>query len=201
MDEISETILAMQVKLLRVLQDKEVCMVGANKSRKVDVRILADTNKDLLRLIQKGSFREDLFFRLNVITIEIPPLRERNNDVLTLAYHFATKFANEYGKSIPKFTDSTMQTLRQYSWPGNVRELENVVQRLVVMTEGNTIQVSDLPSFMRFSAPCGTGFNRTLAEVESKYIQNVLASVDGNKTKAAEILGIDRKTLRLKLKQ
>ncbi len=201
LDEISDMSLAMQVKLLRVLQDKEVCMVGSNRTRKVDVRILAATNKDLHGLVNKGLFREDLFYRLNVITIFIPPLRERGDDILLLANHFLTQFAAESGKPPPRFSDEAMQSIRGYNWPGNVRELENVIQRLVVMTDGDLIEVPDLPSLMRFSALRKTGFDRTLAEVESEYIINVLASVDGNKTRAAEILGIDRKTLREKLKR
>lgn len=200
LDEISETSPSMQVKLLRVLQDKEVCMVGANRTRKVDVRILAATNKDLPSLVARGDFREDLFFRLNVITISIPPLRERGNDILLLTQHFAGQYAKEHGKSIPKFSENALQVLKSYNWPGNVRELENVIQRLVVMTDSDFIEVSDLPDLMRFSALRKTGFDRTLAEVEAEYIRNVLESVNGNKTKAAKILGIDRKTLREKLK-
>ncbi|MFB3885209.1 MAG: sigma-54-dependent transcriptional regulator [Thermodesulfobacteriota bacterium] len=200
LDEISETSLSMQVKLLRVLQDKEVCMVGSNRSRKTDVRILASTNKDLSTLVKKGLFREDLFFRINVLTIEIPPLRARGDDILLLTQYFTKKFADELGKRTPRFTDRALQVLKNYHWPGNVRELENVIQRLVVMTDGDLIEVPDLPPLMRFSALRETGLNRTLAEVEAEYVRNVLASVEGNKTRAAKILGIDRKTLREKLK-
>jgi len=201
LDEISETSLAMQVKLLRVLQDKEVCMVGASRTRKVDVRIIAATNKDLLKLIEKNLFREELYFRLNVIVIDIPPLRERGDDILLLAHHFASKYTKELGKPIPQFSDNALQVLREYHWPGNVRELENVIQRLVVMAEENVIEVPDMPSLMRFKALRGSGLNRTLAEVEAEHIRNVLNSVKGNKTRAAEILLIDRKTLRMKLKR
>jgi DNA-binding NtrC family response regulator len=199
LDEISETSLSMQVKLLRVLQDKEVNMVGSPRPRKVDVRILASTNKDLPNLVDKGLFREDLFFRLNVITIDIPSLRERGKDIILLTQYFATKFAEELGKPKLTFSENALSVLKNYHWPGNVRELENVVQRLVVMTEGDLIEVPDLPSLMRFSALQKTGLNRTLFEVETEYIRNVLTSVGGNKTRAAEILGIDRKTLREKL--
>ncbi|TET67832.1 MAG: sigma-54-dependent Fis family transcriptional regulator [Candidatus Zixiibacteriota bacterium] len=201
LDEISDTSLSMQIKLLRVLEDKEVHMVGASRSRKVDIRIIAATNKDLASLVGKGVFREDLFFRLHVLTVPMPPLRERGDDILLLAHHFAAKFAEEFGKSTLRFSDNALQVLRNYHWPGNVRELENVVQRLVVMTDSDLIEVSDLPSLMRFSALRETGLDRTLAEVEAEYIRNVLASVKGNKTKAAEILQIDRKTLREKLKK
>lgn len=200
LDEISETSLAMQVKLLRVLQDKEVCMVGANRSRKIDVRIIAATNKDLLSLIKKGSFREDLFFRLNVINITLPPLRERGDDIQMLIQHFLFKYARELSRGIPEFSPDALKSLRNYYWPGNIRELENMIQRLVVMTDSDKIDVSDLPSHLRFTVSREAGFNRTLAEVEAEYIKNVLATVHGNKTKAAEILGIDRKTLREKIK-
>lgn len=200
LDEISETRPSMQIKLLRVLQDKEVYMVGSTRARRVDVRILASTNKDLLALVKKGLFREDLFFRLNVIPIHLPPLREREQDILLLTRYFAEKFAMELNKAAPEFSDKALEVLRHYHWPGNVRELENVVQRLVVMTEETVIDVPDLPSLMRFSALRERGFQRTLAEVESEHIRNVLASVHGNRTRAAKILGIDRKTLREKLK-
>lgn len=200
LDEISETSLAMQVKLLRVLQDKEVYMVGANRSRKIDVRIIAATNKDLLSLIKKGSFREDLFFRLNVINITLPPLRERGDDILMLIQHFLSKYARELSRGIPEFSPDALKSLRNYYWPGNIRELENMIQRLVVMTDSDKIDVSDLPSHLRYTVSREAGFDRTLAEVEAEYIKNVLATVHGNKTKAAGILGIDRKTLREKIK-
>ncbi len=201
LDEISNTSYRMQVKLLRVLQDKEVFMVGARRPQKVDVRIQAATNKDLFNLVKKDEFREDLYYRLNVITIDLLPLRKRGEDTLILARYFANKFASEMGKPIPRFSDKALEVLKNYYWPGNVRELENVIQRLVVMTDDILIDVPDLPSLMRFSALRETGHNRTLVEVEAEYIRNILDSVDGNKTKAAKILGIDRKTLREKLKK
>jgi DNA-binding NtrC family response regulator len=200
LDEISEMSMPMQVKLLRVLQDKEICMVGSSRPQKVNVRILAATNKNLASLVKNGFFREDLFYRVNVVTINMPPLRERGDDILLLAHYFVKKFAAELGKPAPYFLDEALRNLRDYNWPGNVRELENVMQRLVVMTDGDTIDVSDLPDLCRFSALSKTGYTRTLTEMESEYIRNVLATVGGNKTKAGEILGIDRKTLREKLK-
>jgi DNA-binding NtrC family response regulator len=201
LDEVSETSLSMQVKLLRVLQDKEVCMVGANRTQRVDVRVLAATNKDLLSQVKKESFREDLFFRLNVINIRVPPLRERREDISQLVDYFANKYAKEFGKVSPEFSDKALNIFENYNWPGNVRELENVIQRLIVMADDNLIDVPDLPALMRFSALRESGFTRTLAEVEAEYIRNVLSSVEGNKAKAARILGIDRKTLREKLKK
>ncbi|MFH1175955.1 MAG: sigma-54 dependent transcriptional regulator, partial [Acidobacteriota bacterium] len=200
LDEISETSPSMQVKLMRVLQDKEICMVGATRTRRVDVRIVAATNRDPAGLVEKGVLREDLFYRLNVISISIPPLRERGDDILLLAHHFARKFAQDSGRPAPEFSDGALRALRSYYWPGNARELENVIQRLVVMCESSLIEVADLPSLMRFSALRGTGLDRTLAEVEREYIRNVLASCGGNRTRAAEILAIDRKTLRERLK-
>jgi two-component system response regulator HydG len=201
LDEISELGGPLQVKLLRVLQDKQVYMVGADRATEVDVKILAATNTDLQELVKKGTFRDDLFFRLNVITISVPPLRERGDDILLLIQHFATKFAKEFSKPVPRFSDRALQALKNYDWPGNVRELENIIHRVVVMSDDEFIDVPDLPSLMRFSAMRGYGLNRTLAEVEAEHIRHVLSSVDGNKTNAAKILGIDRKTLREKLKQ
>ncbi len=155
LDEISETSPAMQVKLLRVLQDKQICMVGTTRSRKVDVRIVASTNRDPLSLLEKDVLREDLYYRLNVISITIPPLRERGDDVLVLVHHFAKKFADESGRPAPIFSPEALRALREYTWPGNVRELENVIQSLVVMAEGDTLDVSDLPSLMRFLGAAG----------------------------------------------
>ncbi len=200
LDEISETSLAMQVKLLRVLQDKEVRMVGNTRSRKVNVRIVAATNKNLHTLVKKELFREDFFFRISVLSIKVPPLRERGNDILLLTHDFAAKYASDMDKSTLRFSDDALDAFRNYYWPGNVRELENVIQGLVVMNEGEVIHASDLPSLMRYSAASSRNFNRTLEDVEREHIRNVLAGVNGNKTKAAEILGIDRKTLREKLK-
>jgi two-component system response regulator HydG len=201
LDEISEMTLPMQVKLLRVLQDREVRMVGSTRAKTIDVRILAATNKDLAGLVEKGVFREDLFYRINVITIALPPLRSRGNDVLLLTQHFVKKFSKEFGKSPQQISERALEVLKNYPWPGNVRELENIIQRLVVMTDGDIIDVPDLPPLMRFSALREVGLRRSLAEVEAEYIQNVLASVGGNKSRAAEILGIDRKTLRKRLQE
>jgi len=201
LDEIGDTHLAMQSKLLRVLESGEVCMVGSSKPRQVDVRIIAATNKDLRALMKNGAFREDLYYRLDVLTITLPPLRERGNDILLLARYFSAQFAREMGKPTPRFSDKALQVLKSYHWPGNVRELQNVIHRLVIMNEEALIDVPDLPSLMRFSAlHGGTAVNRTLAQVEHEHIRNVLACVRGNKTRAARILGIDRKTLRNKLR-
>jgi two-component system response regulator HydG len=201
LDEVGETSPAMQVKLLRVLQDSEVRMVGSSRPRKVDVRVIAATNGDLAQMVRKGSFREDLYFRINVIPIRLPPLRERVADIIPLTRHFAARCAEGVDRPVPQFSARVLDIFRRYAWPGNVRELENVVQRLVVMTETDTIDAPDLPALMRFAvAPAHSSPSRTLAEVEADYVRSVLDSVAGNKTRAAHILGIDRKTLREKLK-
>jgi DNA-binding NtrC family response regulator len=201
LDEVAETSLAMQVKLLRVLQDKEVCMVGSTRAQPVDARILAATNKDLAAMVQKGLFREDLYYRLNVVSIELPPLRERGDDVLLLTNHFTAKYAADAERPVPRYTDAALNLLRRNHWSGNVRALENVIQNLLVMTDGDVIDVPDFPPLVRGAGVTEGGVNRTLAEVEAEHIRSVLATVDGNKTRAAEILGIDRKTLREKLRR
>jgi two-component system, NtrC family, response regulator HydG len=201
LDEVSEMSLAMQVKLLRALQEKEVYMVGSAKPHSVDVRVVAAANKRLPSLVEKELFRQDLYYRLNVIPVNLPPLRARGDDILLLIRHFADIFAAQNDREVPEFTDRALKMLHNYHWPGNVRELQNVVNRLLVMVEGHVIDVSDLPDLMHAAAPGPVSFTRTLQEMESEYIRNVLESVDGNKTKASRILGIDRKTLREKLKR
>ena len=202
LDEISNTSLTMQAKLLRVLQDKEVYMVGATKSRKIDVRIIAATNKNLLSMVEKEAFREDLYFRLNVIAINIPPLRDRLDDIARLAKFFIDKYSKEYEKEPPMLTDKALYALQNYAWPGNVRELENVIQRIVLMTDVSSIDVADLPRFMRFKLNRDSSYKLcSIAESEQEHIERVLKAVKNNKTKAAEVLGIDRKTLREKLKK
>jgi len=202
LDEVGETSPSMQVKLLRVLQEKEICMVGSAKPQKIDVRIIAGTNKNLQGLIKRERFREDLFYRLNVINIELPPLRVRHADILLLLRYFSAKYAEEMGRPAPQYSDRALEILSGYSWPGNVRELENLVQRLMAMVDGDVIDTPDMPSNMRSACISNeAGLNRTLEQAETEYIRNVLDSVSGNKTKAAKILDIDRKTLREKLKR
>jgi DNA-binding NtrC family response regulator len=201
LDEIAETTLSMQVKLLRVLHDKEIYMVGSRRPHKADVRVVAASNKDLLHLVNKGAFRDDLYYRLAVITIDIGPLRERGDDILLLTNIFVKKYAEELGKKVPRLSDKVVQVFREYNWPGNVRELENVIHRLVAMTDVEVIDVPDLPSLMRHRTVREANFTRPLEEVEIEYIENVLASVGGNKTEAARILGINRKTLAKKLQE
>jgi DNA-binding NtrC family response regulator len=201
LDEISETSPFMQIKLLRVIQEKEVYMIGSNKPQKVDVRILAASNKDLYELKELDKFREDLFYRLNVLTIDIPPLREREDDIFELANYFAGKFAAEFDKPVPEFADGVLEIFRRYNWQGNVRELENLVHRLVIMNEERVIKKADLPDSMKSRSVPVYDINKTLDEVEIKHILKVLEFCGNNKTKAAEILQIDRKTLNNKLNQ
>lgn len=201
LDEISEASLTMQVKLLRVLQEKEICMLGSSKPRKVNIRIVAATNRDLYDLLKKNLFRDDLFYRLNVITIDAPPLRDRGDDIVLLINHFVKIFSERYGRNPPRLSEEVLGTLVAYHWPGNVRELENMVHRFLTMTSSDIIELPDLPAYMRSSFHGPSSVNRTLAEVEAEHIRNVLDSTGGNKTIAAGILDVDRKTLREKIRK
>ena len=201
LDEIGDASLSMQGKLLRAIQNKEIFMVGSSRVQKVNTRILTATNMDLKSLVKRGLFREDLYFRLNIIEIALPPLHERGEDVLLLVQLFTQKLSKEMNRPAPRFSDKVLHIFKNYRWQGNIRELENLVQRLVVLADGDLIDVADLPEQMRFTIGRGRGFDRPLIEVEVEYISNVLSHVKGNKTKAAEILGIDRKTLREKIRK
>jgi two-component system, NtrC family, response regulator HydG len=201
LDEISNTSLAMQAKLLRVLQEKEFYMVGSKKPMKVNIRIVAATNVNLMQLVKKRLFREDLFYRLNIISIDLPPLRDRDKDILLLLDFFLAKYVKETNKNSMKFSKKALATLMDYAWPGNVRELQNLVHRLVIMADDNVIDVPDLPENFRFSATRTKGLHRSLAEVENEYIRDVLSANKNNITQSAQILGIDRKTLREKIRK
>ena len=200
LDEIGNSSPAVQAKLLRVTQEKEVTMLGATKPQKVSVRIISATNSNLEEMIWKNLFREDLFYRLNVITIHIPPLRERKDDIQLLINFFNKKFSKESNKKPLKFSSKVLSLLKAYSWPGNIRELENFIHRIVIMSDVK-VEVEDIPSHMKMASPATYNLTETLSQVEKKHIEKVLNSVNDNKTKAAEILGIDRKTLREKLKR
>lgn len=201
LDEIGDASLSMQGKLLRAIQNKEIFMVGSSRVQTIDTRIIAATNTDLNRLVKKGLFREDLYFRLNIVEISLPPLHERSEDILLLVQFFKEKLSRDMNLPLPQFSDRVLQIFKNYRWQGNVRELENLIQRLVVLADGDFIDVADLPEQMRFNINWRRGFNRPLAEVEAEHIANVLNSVKGNKTQAAKILGIDRKTLRAKIRR
>ncbi|MBC16908.1 Transcriptional regulatory protein ZraR [Pseudodesulfovibrio profundus] len=201
LDEIGDASPNMQAKLLRVIQSKEYCKVGSSRVNTVDCRILAATHKDLKGMVDEGSFREDLYYRMNVVDIPVPSLAERGDDILALINHFLTKFSRAMHRTPPTLNDDTLKTLRNHAWPGNVRELENLIQRLVVIVDHDPIVPTDLPETMRFSLAKEGSVNRSLAEVEFEHISNVLTMTQDNKTRAAEILGINRKTLREKLKR
>ena len=205
LDEIGEMSLSMQAKLLRVLQDRTFFRVGGTTEVPVDIRILAATNKDLKNEVEKGTFRQDLYYRLAVITVEVPPLSERQDDIPLLSQHFLEKFSTAQGKQVEKISHDVMDILMSYAFPGNVRELENIIERAVTLTSGDTVETSQLPADLReqrfdIRRRPKTEF-LTLEENEKEYIGWVLEQVNGNKTKAAEILGIDRVSLWRKLKR
>lgn len=201
LDEITNSSMAVQAKLLRAIQEKEVTMLGDTKAQKVNVRIITTTNANINELVHNNTFREDLYYRLNVISIHIPPLRERKEDIELLINAFNEKFSKETDKKPLKIKANIKAILAKYAWPGNIRELENFIHRLVVMND-KTIDINDIPSYMKMNAPHSPKDISllSLAEVEKKHIEKVLIATENNKTKAAEILGIDRKTLREKLK-
>jgi DNA-binding NtrC family response regulator len=206
LDEIGDLTPALQAKLLRVLQEREIRPLGAQRPEKVDVRVLSATNRDLAQRMAEGAFREDLFYRLNVIEVVLPPLRDRAEDVLPLAEHFLGEAARRTAKRIHAFTQPALKILLAYPWPGNVRELENVVERAVALAEGDQITPEDLPSQVRErrSADVLAGAlarGLTLAELEREYIHRVLQAEGNNKTRAAQRLGLDRKTLYRKLEE
>ena len=200
LDEIGNASLAVQSRLLRVLQEKEVVKVGAQKAEKVDVRIIAATNSDLKELIAKQIFREDLYYRLTVVEINTPPLRERKEDIPLLVDRFLFKYGVEYKDRFVKIATEALDVLKRYDWPGNIRELENVIQRAVIMCD-KAIDIEHLPNGIKFNIDFPDEALTSLKEMEKRYIQRVLNATDNNKTKAAEILGIDRKTIREKLSE
>jgi len=202
LDEIGEMPPAMQVKLLRTLQEHEVRRVGENRSRKVDARVVAATNRDLAAEVHAARFRQDLYYRLRVVEIRVPPLRERRDDILPLARTFLVDAGARLGRKVSGFTPAAAQQLVRYDWPGNVRELENAVERAVVLVRGHRIDVEDLPEEVGLALPgvAAAGSVRTLREIEREYITAVLRANDGNRTRTAQQLGIGPATLYRKLK-
>ncbi len=198
LDEIGTASLAVQSKLLRALQEKQITKIGSQKSENVDIRIIAAANANLQEAIKNKEFREDLYYRLTVVEIEVPPLRERKSDIKLLVDRFLRKYGVEYKDRLLQISPEAVQILERYQWPGNIRELENVIQRAVIMSDG-IIGVQVLPKSLKFQIDFPkTGF-LTLRAMEKQYVQQVLEHTEGNKTKAAKILQIDRKTLRDKL--
>jgi len=202
LDEVANISINMQARLLRVIEEREISKVGGLEKIKVDVRIIAATNKNLLKEIKEGRFREDLFYRLNVVPISIPPLRERRQDIGVLAKYFLKKFSQQKKKAVTSISAEATRSLEMYDWPGNVRELRNTIERGIVTCEGKVIELDDL-SFNESTIQGNInslGGNR-LAEMEREKISKVLKQFNGHKTKAAEYLGINRKTLREKIRK
>ena len=211
MDDVDDIPLDMQVKLLRVLQERNFERVGGEETLRVDVRIICATKKGLLELVKEGYFREDLFYRLNVVLIHIPPLRERREDIPLLINYFLKKFVSQYEDALPDISQETMNVLIAYDWPGNVRELENVIEHAVAFSKSKGISLDALPEYLRkvdiktdllsmdLSDKQKINLQNALAEVEKKLIQWAYQKASGNQVKMAEILGIPRTTLRNRL--
>jgi DNA-binding NtrC family response regulator len=204
-DEISNIGMNIQAKLLRAIQEREINRIGSSKAIKVDVRILAATNEDLAESVRRGKFREDLFYRLSVVPIRLPPLRERKEDIPLLVNHFLQKYNKRAKKNIAGVSSQVLKALKEYDWPGNIRELENTIERAVVLSRGDGIELEDL---MYHGISAGvtaigsiSGKSQTLEEMEKEYIKTVLRAQNGNRTRTAEVLGIDRKTLWAKIRK
>ncbi len=203
LDEVSEMSLSMQVKLLHVIQEKRILRVGGIRPIDLDIRIIAASNRDLKHEVSLGNFREDLYFRLNVVTIKLPPLTERDGDISLLISYFIEKYSTLFGKKVRDINDAAREILMNYSFPGNVRELENIIERAVALTEGDVITVEDLPQDLRkleFDTFEGEGL-LPLEEVEKRYIKKVLEKTGYNKAMATQILKVPRTTLWRKLKK
>jgi transcriptional regulator with PAS, ATPase and Fis domain len=194
LDEIGEMSANIQVHLLRVLEEREFTRVGGNELIRVDVRVVSATNRDIKQAVESGQFREDLYYRLNVVTIDLPPLRERKEDIPLLAEHFLKRFVAENQKEVAGFSPEVIDFLLKYQWPGNVRELENTVERAVILAQGPEIQLANL---LQKSSPLvdSASSGRSLEEVERNHITSVLNETGRNYTRAAKILGISRATL------
>jgi transcriptional regulator with PAS, ATPase and Fis domain len=206
LDEVGNTSLSIQVKLLRVLEDKKIIPVGDTKPIDVDVRLIAATNADLEADVKANRFRADLFYRLNVIPITIPPLRERMDDLPLLVEYFVNKFCDRSKVRVRKVSDAAMDVLRGYTWPGNVRELENVIERAILLNRTDCLEASDFPEKLMQPQPPtlvneSVPVTPTLESIEKAYIHYVMAQTDGKKTEAARILGIDTSTLYRKIQR
>jgi DNA-binding NtrC family response regulator len=199
LDEIGELELGFQLSLLRFLQEKEIRPVGSPRGKKVDVRVVAATNRDLQKMVDQGKFREDLWYRLNVVRIILPPLVERRGDVPLLAHYFLKKYNERYGQQA-KITESALRELENYSWPGNIRQLQHMIERLVIVTPQGRIDDDAVREAIELTEPRDTA-SESLADTEADQIRRVLAATGGNKSRAAKILGIERKTLYRKLER
>ena len=205
LDEIGDVPASIQVKLLRVLQEREFERLGSNVTRHIDVRVVAATNQDLRAALEQGTFREDLYYRLNVVPLNIPPLRERKVDIPFLAQHFVTKLGPDTGNRVESITDAAIAKLMAYHWPGNVRELENIIERSLVMCSGSQLDAADIKLEMaprsRVQADHFLPDGMTLDQYEQEMIREALRRADGNKSQAARLLGLTRNALRYRLTQ
>jgi transcriptional regulator with PAS, ATPase and Fis domain len=199
LDEIGDLELGFQLNLLRFLQEKEIRPLGSPRGRKVDVRVIAATNRDLQKMVDQGKFREDLWYRLNVVRIILPPLVERRGDVPLLAHYFLKKYNERYSQPA-KITESALRALENYSWPGNVRQLQHMIERLVIVTPQGRIDDPAVREAIELTEPRDIA-SESLADTEADQIRRVLAATGGNKSRAAKILGIERKTLYRKLER
>jgi DNA-binding NtrC family response regulator len=199
LDEIGDIEPAFQVKLLRFLQEREIRPIGSPRERKVDVRVIVATNRDLQRMVDEGKFREDLWFRLNVVRLTLPPLRERRSDIPLLTHYFLNKYNGRYNRDV-KLTESGLKTLKDFTWPGNIRQLQHLIERLTILAPGGRIDAEAVHDGISAMEPGGVA-GETLAETEADQIRRVLAATGGNKSRAAAILGIERKTLYRKLER
>ena len=205
LDEIGELPLGVQAKLLRVLQERAFERVGGGAPVSVDIRVVAATNRDLAEMVAKGRFREDLYYRLNVFPILIPPLRDRGDDVTTLARHFLARFNEETGKAVESISPQAMKILKSYDWPGNVRELENVMLRAVILAEDKAVQPHDLPLGLKSGGAAGKrgpgGLEARLANIEHEMLTEALRLHRGNISAAAKDLGLTRRSMGLRMKR
>jgi len=199
LDEIGDIDGAFQVKLLRFLQEREIRPVGAAREKKVDVRVVAATNRDLQKMVEEGKFRQDLWFRLNTVRLEMPPLRERRSDIPLLARFFLDKYNGRYNRDV-KLTESGLKSLKDFTWPGNVRQLQHLIERLTILAPNDRVDAESVQDAISAMEPKDGG-GETLAETETDQIRRVLAATGGNKSRAAAILGIERKTLYRKLER
>ena len=199
LDEIGNASLAVQSRLLRVLQEKEVIKVGTQKPEKMDLRIITATNSNLKEMIKAKTFREDLYYRLTVVEIDVPPLRERSEDIPLLVDKFLFKYGIEYKDRFVKIDPEALTILERYTWPGNIRELENILQRAIILSD-NIVTTEALPASLKYNINFTEDDFVSLKDMEKQYILKVLRACKNNKTKASEILKINRKTLRDKLK-
>jgi two-component system, NtrC family, response regulator AtoC len=203
-DEITNLSLNIQAKLLRVIQEREFMKVGSQRRTKLDIRIIASSNRVLTEAIKEGTFREDLYYRLSVIPIHLPPLRERTGDIPLLAEYFLNKYSQKANRQPKEISNRAMKMLSAYSWPGNVRELEHTIERIIILEDGEVILPEHLPSFIsqrRGEFQVFSDEDHTLEELEKRYIQFILRRTKGKRQEAARILGINRKTLGQRIKK